>query len=167
MSVDVNSANYQAGQLRNYSLQLNSISDSLKNYKSTIDTNWKGDEVKLIDNAIDKINRRIQNLQQNLNSTANNIINSANQIRQEEIQAEQRRQVKRLEEERRKAAELLAQQQVLANAKAKEEAAMKDVMDKINKVSNKTKKNKLIAKSKENGITADELEKYYKKIMGK
>ncbi len=167
MSVDINLANYQAGQLRNYSLQLNGVVDSLKNYKSTIDINWQGNEVKLIDNAIDKINRRIQNLQQNMNSTANNIINSANQIRQEEIQAEQRRQVKRLEEERRKAAEQLAQQQVLANAKAKEEAAMKDVMDKINKVSNKTKKNKLIAKSKENGITADELEKYYKKIMGK
>lgn len=173
MSVDINSAYSQANQLKNYVSQLNVVLTNLNNYKSSLDTNWQGNEVKHLDNSINIIKRRIQTLLANLNSTADNIIRAANQIRQEEIQAEQRRQAeiarRRAAEEarRREVEQQAAQQKAAAEAAAKEEKAMNDMMDKINKVKSKTKRNKLIAKSKENGITAAELEEYYNKIMGK
>lgn len=178
MGVNISQANYQAAQLRAYATRLNQVKSYLVSYKSSLDSNWRGDEIKLIDSAIDTINRRIQNLQALLNSTATNIIASANQIRKEEIAAEEARRRaeearKRAEEARqrqaqeaqRRAAELAAQK-AMAEAE-KERKAMDDLLKKIEKVTNKSKKKKLLEKAKEPNITSEDLEKFYKKIMGK
>lgn len=179
MGVNISQANYQAAQLRAYATRLNQVKSYLVSYKSSLDSNWRGDEIKLIDSAIDTINRRIQNLQALLNSTATNIIASANQIRKEEIAAEEAR--RRAEETRRRAEEAARQRQAqeaqrraaeLAAQKAmaeaeKERKAMDDLLKKIEKVTNKSKKKKLLEKAKEPNITSEDLEKFYKKIMGK
>ena len=175
MSVDVNMANYQASQLRNYATQLNDVKISLIAYRNQLDANWSSDEIKSIDCAINKITNRIQDIQKKLNVTADNVMNSANQIRQEEIAAERRRQQeiarKRAQREaQQRAAEQKAAQERAAAEEARkaeeERKAMYDLRDKINKVKSKSKKNKLIKKLNEPGITSQELQEYFDKIMG-
>ena len=60
MSVDVNMANYQAIQLKNYAAQLNDVKINLIAYRNELDANWSSDEIKSVDNAINKITNRIQ-----------------------------------------------------------------------------------------------------------
>lgn len=172
MGVNISQANSQAAQLRTYATRLNQVKSYLISYKSSLDSNWRGDEIKSIDSAIDAINRRIQNLQALLNSTATNIVDSANQIRREEIAAEEARKraeeaarQRQAQEAQRRAAEIAAQKAL--DEAEKERKAMDDLLKKIEKVSNKAKKKKLLDKSKEPNITSEELEKFYKKIMGK
>lgn len=175
MSVDVNMANYQASQLRNYATQLNDVKISLIAYRNQLDANWWSDEIKSIDCAINKITNRIQDIQNKLNVTADNVMNSANQIRQEEIAAERRRQQeiarKRAQREaQQRAAEQKAAQEHAAAEQARkaeeERKAMDELKDKINKVKSKSKKNKLVKKLNEPGITSQELQEYFDKIMG-
>lgn len=176
MSIDVNSANYQAVKLRNCVSQLNEVKSNLISYKNQLDAEWSSDEIWSIDATIAKLSKRIQDIQNRLNSTADNIVNTANQIRQEEIAAERRRQQElarqraQREAQRRAAEQQAAQERAAAEAaKAAEEEqkAMDDLKDKINKVKSKTKKNKLIRKLNEPGITSRELQEFYDKIMGK
>lgn len=175
MSVDVNMANYQASQLRNYATQLNDVKISLIAYRNQLDANWWSDEIKSVDCAINKITNRIQDIQNKLNVTADNVMNSANQIRQEEIAAERRRQQeiarKRAQREaQQRAAEQKADHERAAAEEARkaeeERKAMDELKDKINKVKSKSKKNKLVKKLNEPGITSQELQEYFDKIMG-
>ena len=175
MSVDVNMANYQASQLRNYATQLNDVKISLIAYRNQLDANWWSDEIKSIDCAINKITNRIQDIQNKLNVTADNVMNSANQIRQEEIAAERRRQQEiarkraQREAQQRAAEQKAAQERAAAeqSRKAEEERkAMDELKDKINKVKSKSKKNKLVKKLNEPRITSQELQEYFDKIMG-
>ena len=110
-----------------------------------------------------------------MNATADSVINSTNQIRQEEIAAERRRQQeiarKRAQREaQQRAAEQKAAQERAAAEQArkaeKERKAMDDLRDKINRVKSKSKKNKLVKKLNEPGITSQELQEYFDKIMG-
>ena len=41
------------------------------------------------------------------------------------------------------------------------------IIDKINQVNNKAKRNKLLKKAQENGITASELQEYFNNVMGR
>ena len=175
MGVDVNYAYSQANALKRQAGELNTVKANLLAYKSSLDANWSSDEIKSIDCAINKITNRIQDIQNKLNVTADNVMNSANQIRQEEIAAERRRQQeiarKRAQREaQQRAAEQKAAQERAAAEQArkaeKERKAMDDLRDKINRVKSKSKKNKLVKKLNEPGITSQELQEYFDKIMG-
>ena len=48
MSVDVNMANYQAIQLKNYAAQLNDVKINLIAYRNELDANWSSDEIKSV-----------------------------------------------------------------------------------------------------------------------
>lgn len=131
MGVNISQANSQAAQLRTYATRLNQVKSYLISYKSSLDSNWRGDEIKSIDSAIDAINRRIQNLQALLNSTATNIVDSANQIRREEIAAEEAR--RRAEEARKRAEEAARQRQAQEAQRRAAEIAAQKALDEAEK----------------------------------
>ncbi len=173
MGVNLSLANSQANQLRANASQLNSVKSNLTALKSSLSESWKGDEVAKINLAIDRIIAKLQSAANNLNNTANGIVGAANQIRQEEIAAEERRRaeeearrrVAQAEAERRSAEQRAAREaQMAAEAERK---AFDDILEKIKKVKNKTKRNKLLKKAQEPNITAKELEEYFHRIMGK
>ena len=84
MTINVNTANNQAGQLNNNISQLRSAKKQMLAYKSSVSNNWQGKEVGYILTAIDQVVGDIDSAIRNLDSLSNDIKTVASQIKREE-----------------------------------------------------------------------------------
>lgn len=93
MGIDVGSAHMRAGQLTQYVGWLESSKRKMQKYKSQINSNWSGVEVGGINIAIDQVIASINQAIGELNQISRDVVNTANAIRAEEIEAERRRRM--------------------------------------------------------------------------
>lgn len=96
MGVDVNRANGQAAQLKQYAEQLRAAKKNLQKYKTEITLNWVGKETAYIHTGIDQSIAQIDAVISQLETIQGDIVNTATQIRQEEIAREEAERQARL-----------------------------------------------------------------------
>lgn len=96
MGVDVNLANVQAAQLRQYADSLKNAKKNMQSYKMEISGNWIGMETTYIHSGIDKVILQLDSVIAQLDSIQNDIVITASQIRQEEIAREEAEKQARL-----------------------------------------------------------------------
>ena len=92
MAIDVNAANVQARRMSDSISELYSARDKMRNCRSSITSGWKSDEVRYITAAIDQTIAQIEQAIRDIQSLKADVVNTANQIRQEEIAAQRRAQ---------------------------------------------------------------------------
>ncbi len=103
MAINVNQAMSQAGNLSRSRAELEAAKRKLVSYRDQINSNWKGKEVPYFLRAIDQTIVSINHSIAELDSLKRDIVNTANQIRAQELEDErrQREEQRRREEERR------------------------------------------------------------------
>ena len=107
--IDVGSANARANELRSYANQLRSARSKISQYKRIFGTSWEGMEVTYYINAVGNVESRLNQAALELESIANSITTTANQIREEEEAAERAR--REAEERARQEAQQRARQE--------------------------------------------------------
>ena len=112
MAIDVSAANVRARELRQQASELRDVKKRIDAYKNVLNLNWQGTEVQYYITAINKVGGKITSTANEMDSLADSIVSTANQIRAEEIA-----------EEQRKYQEWLAEQQRIAEENAKASAA--------------------------------------------
>lgn len=84
MTMNINGTFQQADQLRSYETQLTQAKNNLRSYQSSLYANWNCEEMIYISRAIDQVLSEITSAQNQLVPIANEIKNTAEQIRREE-----------------------------------------------------------------------------------
>ena len=118
MAIDVNAANQQALQLTSCAEDLRQAKNQLLSYKSSLEANWQGEEVKYIHKAIDQNVDKINKLIAELEDLSGDFKSAAAAIKREEDAA--------AEAARKKAAQEKAAQEKAAKEKAAKEKAAQD-----------------------------------------
>lgn len=108
MGIDLTNANARANELRAYATQLRSAKGNLSQYKGILGSSWQGTEITYYANAVGNVETKLIQVASELDSIANSIVATANQIRAEEEAAERAR----------REAEERARQEALAAAAA-------------------------------------------------
>lgn len=106
MAINVNATNAQAGQLSGYTNQLVSAKNQLSSYKSSILTNWQGQEVIYITRGIDQTIAQIDDVIRQLNSLSNDLKNTAAQIKREDDAAAAAARARALKQQKIQTAQL-------------------------------------------------------------
>lgn len=84
MAINTFAANQQADRLRSYETQLTQAKNSLRAYQYSLTANWAGEEASHINRAIEQVLSQITAAQNQLAPLAQDIKNTAEQIRREE-----------------------------------------------------------------------------------
>ena len=92
MAIDVNAATVQANRMGDSIAELYSARDKMRNYRDSIAASWKGDEVRYITTAVDQVIAQIEQAIRDIQSLKTDVVNTANQIQKEEIEAARRAQ---------------------------------------------------------------------------
>ena len=90
MGIDVGSANCRASELETCARNLRTAKTTIQMYLNSVESNWDATEVIYYRRAIEKVSSRLNAASIELNSIACSVREMANQIRQEEIEAEER-----------------------------------------------------------------------------
>ncbi|CAM4339047.1 WXG100 family type VII secretion target [Paenibacillus tarimensis] len=88
MGINVGLASSQAGQLRQQASELSASLNNLAQFKAQLGQGWKAEEVAYINQAIDSIHKEITQLAAALNSLGGDIVQTAQEIREEELRRE-------------------------------------------------------------------------------
>lgn len=110
MGIDVSAAYARAGELRQQASELRDVKKRIDAYKNMLNLSWQGTEMQYYITAINKVGGKITSTVNAMDSLAGSIVNTANQIRAEELAEEQRKyqewlaEQQRIEEENAKAA---------------------------------------------------------------
>ena len=89
MAINVSMANQQADSLRSYEAYLTQAKNSLREYRSNLNSNWQGKELTYINHAIDRMLLQLSDTQNQLLPLSQEIKLVAEQIRREEEKAKQ------------------------------------------------------------------------------
>lgn len=104
MGINVGYAQSRARELSGYAGDLRGIKSGLAQQKIELNQAWKSVEMQYVNRAIDMITAELTSLAAELDSLGGDIIAVANEIRQEEIAAEEARRAAAEAEARRAAA---------------------------------------------------------------
>lgn len=157
MAIDVNAANQQALQLASCADELRQAKNQLQSYRSSLSSNWQGEEVKYILQAIDQNIAKINKLIAELEDLSGDVKSAAAAIKREEDAAAEAARKKAAQE---KAAKEKAAKEKAAKEKAAQEKAAKE---KAQRVADAQKaydaaKNKLTDLQKEKAKLKEKLE---------
>ena len=106
MAINISAANSQASQLRGYADKLQQAKNQLNNYKSSLETNWHGQEVAYITRGIDQTVAQIDDVIRQLNSLSNDLRNTAAQIKREDDAAAAAARARALKQKRIQTAQM-------------------------------------------------------------
>lgn len=123
MAIDVNAANQQALQLTSCAEDLRQAKNQLLSYKSSLEANWQGEEVKYIHKAIDQNVDKINKLIAELEDLSGDVKSAAAAIKREEEAA--------AEAARKKAAQEKAAKEKAAKEKAAQDKAAREKAQRI------------------------------------
>lgn len=128
MTTDLNTVLAQKKELDICADNLREARGRLIRHKNTLDGCWAAAEIRMIDDAIDKINRRLNKAADELNDIGSDMVSACQQILEEERIARERAEAEaraRAQEAARARAQEEARAEAEAKAKAQAEAAAK------------------------------------------
>ncbi|WP_223592659.1 WXG100 family type VII secretion target [Neobacillus bataviensis] len=84
MKINVGAASSQASRIREYSSELREVRNKLTALQGSLSSGWQAEEIRYINQSIEKINREIVSASSVLNSIAPDIVSAAYEIKREE-----------------------------------------------------------------------------------
>lgn len=107
MGISISEANARARELRNQAQNLRNAKSNMISYKAMFGVSWQGREIPFYLEAIRRVELRLSQVAHSLETLADSIEMAAYQIRQEEIEEEQKRYQEWLEEQMQKQQEIV------------------------------------------------------------
>lgn len=117
MSADINTILALKSELDVYADSLREARTRLSHHKNILDAAWHANEISMIDDAIEEIDRKLSRTADELNDIASDMVKAHQQIEEEQIAREQRERRRQQEQER------LAREQATQRAREQEIAA--------------------------------------------
>ena len=84
MSINLQQANTQAQQLQGNSTNIINLRTQMQNFRQSLNTNWRGEEVHSLNMAIDSIMQRLSGLSAEVSNIAAEIPPAAQEVRRQE-----------------------------------------------------------------------------------
>ena len=150
MAIDVSAAQVQSARIKDAVEELNTAISKLSNYRSEIQTNWKGEEAAYICKAIDQTIEKLRALKTQMSAVATSVVNTAKAIQKEEKAAKEKAEREAKAKAEKEAAE--------REKKQKEQAAKNQRIAEAQKAYDE-----VLAKRDEIRKSLDDLEKRIKK----
>jgi uncharacterized protein YukE len=88
MGINMNSAKRNSSKAREYASDMDRIKNNLNQKKADLMSAWRADEMKYVNNAIEKTNQKLNSISSELDAIAADILSVAYEIKQEEEERE-------------------------------------------------------------------------------
>lgn len=90
MGINVGQARHQAQELASQAKYLHEISNQIVSYESMLNSYWQAEEMKYVNQAINKIQIEVRSTAAKLTQLGSNILHTAQMISQEEMEEERK-----------------------------------------------------------------------------